>query len=151
MKKTLAIALLLAVAPLMAANPPKVPAKPADLHFRVTPDTVAPGDEVRVRLEVEPIEGIKINRYPQVKLEVPARDGLVAEARIAVGDDEPPPPEKIQSNFFDEIVLELPLTLDADAPAGDHELDARVIYYYCLKSQFCSRKKVDVTIPISVR
>ena len=100
---------------------------------------VAVSDETRLRLGA----ALEVTGHPRL--------GETLEDGVTVGDDAPPPPDKILSNFFDEIVLELPLTLDAGAPSGDHQLDATVTYYYCLKGEFCSRKKVDVTIPISIR
>jgi hypothetical protein len=129
---------------------PQPPEHPARIELRVEPEAAAPGQQVRVRLTLEPIAGIKINRYPKLTLSVAARAGVVPESQAALGQDSPPPPERTASNFFDEIALELPLKIDPAAGSGSYDLDATLTYYYCLSEQFCTRKREALRIPLRV-
>ncbi len=149
----LAVVLALSVAADGQAAPPKPPAKPADIEISVAPEAAPAGGEARVSLQLTPIEGVKINRYPKIKLKVPAHDGLVAEAEAAVGNAKPPPPDKLDKNYFEEVEpVELLLKLDAAAPRGKHEIKARLSYAYCvIKSGYCAPVRVPVTIPVQIR
>lgn len=149
----LAAALLLAIAstgPLAGAKPP---AKPAEIKFTVSPQSAAPGEPVTVHLELRPIEGVKLNRYPKVKLQVPAQEGLVAAAEAAVGNNAPPPADKMNTNYFEQFEgLDIELTLDGAATAGRHEIDGKLVYFYCMPaSGFCAPHRTAVKIPLSVR
>ena len=149
--------LLVAGASLLAAGAvagqPEIPAKPADIDIDVAPGTVAPGGQVEVTVTLDPIEGVKINRYPKIKLEVPAREGLVLANQAAMGSSTPPPPEKLLENYFEQVdPLKLTLTLDESAPAGRHELDGKLTYNYCVPAKgFCVPARVPVKIPVTVR
>jgi len=96
---------------------------------------------------------VKINRYPKIKLQVPAQEGLVRQSEAAVGNDRPPPPDKSQSNYFDEIEpLRLSLGIEESAAKGDHEIEGKLVYYFCVPaSGFCAPKRVAVKIPVAVR
>jgi hypothetical protein len=144
---------VLASAASLAAPKVKPPAEPAKIKLSVQPDSVAAGDEVLLTVELAPIEGVKINQYPKIQVKIPAREGLVSAAEISLGSNTPPPEDDLASNYFKELKpLQLAFRLDAAAPAGDHELDAKVTYAYCMPaSGFCSRKRVPVKIPVSVR
>ena len=67
------------------AAPLKPPANPAKITISVTPQSVAPGGQAEITLTIDPISGVKINRYPQIKLKVPDQEGLVGEAETAIG------------------------------------------------------------------
>ncbi len=99
--------------------------------------------------------GIKINRYPKIKFNVPAREGLVSGGESTLGNDSPPPIDAgTGANYFDDTVdpLRLVLDLDAQAPRGRHDLEGQVKYYYCVvKSGFCAPAKASVKIPLTVR
>lgn len=153
MAGVLAAGLSLVVLGTALAGGPTPPKVPAAIRVTVDPETSPAGEKVAVLLALEPIEGVKINRYPQIKLEVEARAGLVGRARAVAGDDVPPPVEKMQSNYFDKIEpLRLALDVDAAAPAGRHELEAKLTYFYCMPaSGFCAPVRVPVTIPLEVR
>ena len=56
---------------------------PVVVHVEVVPDTLRAGDEALVTVRLEPVKGIKINRYPKIKLTVPEVEGLVL---AAIGD-----------------------------------------------------------------
>lgn len=149
-----AVALLLgAVVADAQAAPPKPPAKPADIAITVAPQALAAGGQARVSLQLTPIKGVKINRYPKIKLSVPAKNGLVAGAEAAVGNPLPPPPDKMDQNYFDVVEpVELLLDLDAAAPAGKHRIEGRLSYAYCvIKSGYCAPVRVPVTIPLQIR
>jgi len=151
---TTVLAVLVAFSALRAASPtePKAPPKePAKIELAVAP--VSPGAEAKVTLRLSPAEGIKINRYPQIKLKVPASAGLVDAAEVAVGNTSPPPPERIETNYYKTVdPVELNLRVDAKAPAGEHRIPGQLSYFYCVAaSGFCAPAKVPVTIPLTVR
>jgi hypothetical protein len=135
-----------------APNPPKVPAA---IKVIVAPEPARPGEAVTVELALEPIDGVKINRYPQITLDVPARAGMFEGSRVVLGDSTPPPVERMQSNYFEKVEplrLALALALAAQAPAGRHEVEAKLTYFYCMPaSGFCAPARVPVTIPLEIR
>ncbi len=135
---------LLSVSAAVAVKPVAVP---ADIRVTVTPEAVAPGDDVRVAVELSPKSGIKINRYPKIKLKVPGQDGLVGDAEATLGAD-----EMKEDNYFKSIdPLELKLSVDANAPSGKHEIDAKLRYFFCVGKSYCAPKNVAVKIPVTVR
>jgi hypothetical protein len=142
----------LAVAASAAAAGVTPPAKPAEVAVSVSPVPVAPGAEAHVTVRVTPIDGVKINRYPQIKLSVPGEAGLVHAAQAAVGRSAPPSPEELKTNYFEGVdPVELVLALDPGARTGRHEIPASLTYFYCLPaSGFCAPKRVEVTIPLTV-
>jgi hypothetical protein len=129
----------------------KPPEKPAEIAIGVSPERVAPGGTAEVTLTLEPIDGVKINRYPKIKLRVPAHEVLAGEAEAAIGNDKPPPPGQ-KTNYWDEVdPLKLTLTLAEAAPPGSHEVQGKLVYYFCVPaSGFCAPKRVPVTIPIVI-
>ncbi len=136
--------LLLSVSVAGAVKPVAVP---ADINVTVTPEAVAAGDDVKVTLELAPKSGIKINRYPKIKLKVPGQEGLVGDAEASLGAD-----EMREDNYFKSIdPLELELSVDANAPSGQHEIDAKLRYFFCVGKSYCAPKNVAVKIPVTVR
>ena len=148
-----ALAVVAAIVLGLGAAPTSPPAVPAHITISVSPDAVRPGGEARVTVRLEPIQGVKINRYPKIKLQVPAQDGLVRAAEIAVGNSTPPPPDKLASNYFEELQpLSFTLFLNEAAPAGRHEIDGKLTYFYCIPaSGFCAPHRTSVKIPVAVR
>ena len=103
-------------------------------------------------MQLTPIEGVKINRYPKIKLKVPAHSGLVEAGEAAVGNSAPPPPDKLDQNYFDVVEpLELLLNLDEAAPRGKHEIQGKLSYAYCvIASGYCAPVRVPVNIPVEI-
>jgi len=147
--------LLLAAAfcAVVQAAPAKPPAVPAKLDISVSPGELEPGAQARVLIRLEPIEGVKINRYPKIKLSVPAQEGLVEQAKAEIGNDSPPPPDKMETNYYKTVdPVELDLVLSPQAPQGKHEVEGTLKYFYCVtKSGFCAPKSAPVKIPIVVK
>jgi len=141
---------LLAVAPLLAAKPL---AKPAEIEIEVAPSTIAAGDEAQITLQLEPIDGVKINRYPKITLVIGEAEGLHGASRAELGNSTPPPPDKMDTNYFKTVdPLKLTLPFAGAAPAGRHEIAGKLTYFYCVTaSGFCAPKRVDVTIPVEIR
>jgi hypothetical protein len=141
---------LVGPAPAGTIKPPKEPAK---LAVSVSPEAVAPGESARVTVRLEPIPGVKINRYPKMKLSVEAREGLNGGAEVAVGNDKPPPPEKLTTNYYETVEpLELTIELDPAAEPGRHEIEGRVKYFYCVTaSGYCAPARASVSIPVEIR
>jgi hypothetical protein len=132
---------------------PKPLATPAKIDVDVAPAQVTAGGSAQVTVRLEPIAGVQINRYPQITLKIPARDGLVGEGEVAVGSAAPPSPSKLDSNYFDTVdPLTLELRVDESAPRGKHSVAGELTYFYCVKaSGFCAPKKTSVEIPLEIR
>jgi hypothetical protein len=146
-------AALLAVSLTVAMPATKPPKEPAKIKIEVSPDVLAPGEEATLTVRLAPIEGVKINRYPRIKLKLPAVDSVVAEAVAEFGNPSPPRPDELEKNYFKVVdPLDLPFTVDGKATSGKHEVECTVTYNYCvIESGFCSRFKGPVKIPITVR
>jgi len=130
----------------------KPPAKSAVIDIDISPKVIKPGDLARITVRIVPIEGVKINRYPKIKLKVPALEGVLEEAQVEIGDEKPPPPDKLKTNYYetvDPVILKLPI--DASAPKGTHQLDAKLNYFYCVKkSGFCAPARLSLDIALDV-
>lgn len=157
MPRSFVVTVLAAALPALSAAAPSA-ASPkegeiASVRVLASPDPAPRGGPVEVRLELTPASGIKINKYPRIKLKVPAQRGIVAEAEGSVGADKPPPPDELETNYFKTVdPVTLRLELDGAIPAGRHEFSGRLSYFYCVaKSGYCAPAKVDVTIPVVVR
>ncbi len=149
--------LLLALAP-SRAGVEAAPTKPSGadavkVSVGVAPPTVAAGSEAEVTLTLTVNPGFKLNRYPKVKLVVPAVDGLVAAGEVTSGSDAPPPPDKLETNYFKSVdPLRLRLSVASSAPKGRHDVDAKLSYFYCVAaSGYCAPARIPLKIPITVR
>jgi hypothetical protein len=149
------LALLSALFALGAVADTKPPEKPADVRVDVRPAPAAAGSTVEVEVRLEPISGIKINRYPRISVMVPAVAGVVAESSASVGNERPPSPEDMEAgkNYFKTVdPVRLSLALDPAIPPGEHVIPANLKYFYCVsESGFCAPKKTSVDIPVTVR
>lgn len=145
--------LLGASLPAGAAGAAKPAGDPARLVITVTPTQAGPGDEVEVVVRVEPNPGIKVNRYPKMKLQVPATAGLVGEAEISVGAAEMPSLEHPETNYYKTVdPVALKVQVDPKAPRGTHKVAAKFTYFYCVAaSGFCAPERASITIPLNVR
>ena len=144
-----------AVCSVAVAAPPadKPPKEPARIQISVAPEQVQAGGQAEVTLQLTAKSGIRINRYPKISLTVPEQDGVAAEAEVSIGNDGPPPADDAEANYYDTVdPLRLQLELDPGVKPGDHEFDAKLVYFYCVKkSGFCAPKRLQVKIPVSVR
>ena len=141
-----------ALAQVALAAPVTPPENPAKITISVEPKRVAPGGQAKITLTIDPISGVKINRYPQIKLKVPEQAGLVGEAEIRIGSKTPLPLDDEGSNFWKKVdPVNLTLSVDAAAASGKQEIDAKLIYYYCLSGNFCAPKRVQVKIPLDIQ
>ena len=144
---------LVASGAVLAAPNSDQPANPAKIKISVSPEAVAPGGQAQVTVTLTPSSGVKINRYPKIKVSVPAQDGLVAEAGAEVGNDSPPPLDNPDSNYFDVVEpVTLNLDLDDSISSGSHEIEGKLTYFYCVaKSGFCAPKKTPVKFAVNVK
>jgi hypothetical protein len=144
---------LACVAAAPAAPAPPLTEQPATIRVQIAPESVEPGGQARVTVTLDPAEGVKVNRYPKIRLEVPARPGLLAGGSATLGDDRPPAIDQTGGNYFDEIQpLTLALDLERGAPSGSHEIEGQLVFYYCVtKSGFCAPKKSPVKFALNVR
>lgn len=135
------------------AAPITPPAHPALVQVEVSPAAISPGAEATITVRLEPAKGIKINRYPRTRLVLDGSDGIVAAGEASVGNDTPPPPDKMATNYFEQVD---PLTLtvrvaDRAAP-GAHHVEGQLTYFYCMPANgFCAPKRETVRIPVTVR
>ena len=133
------------------AGPP--PGDPATFEISVAPGAVPAGGTANVSLKLVPAAGIKINKYPKIKLAVAEQAGLVGAAEGVLGTNEAPPADKMDTNYFKTIdPVTLTLQVSGDASAGKHEIPAKLTYYYCVAaSGYCAPAKVPVKIAVTVR
>jgi len=145
--------LVVAVATPSLTAPPKPPKEPARIKVSVSPEAVSRGGQTEVTVVLRPVQGVKINRYPKIKLEVPGQSGLVEEAEVSVGNASPPPPDAKESNYFDTVdPVQLELQVDGSAPVGQHAIAGKLTYYYCVTaSGFCAPARVPIEIPMEIR
>jgi hypothetical protein len=133
--------------------PPPAPPEPAKIHAMVAPEAVAPGGVVAVTVEIVPAAGIKVNRYPKIKLQVAPIENLVGASEAAIGNDSAPKAGQMEANYFktvDPILLEMKVS-EAAKP-GRHTIPAKLSYFYCVAaSGFCAPAKASVEIPVTVR
>jgi hypothetical protein len=134
------------------------PSKPAGadavkVEIGVAPAAVPAGSEAEVTVTLSVNPGFKLNKYPKIKLAVPAVQGLIGGAEIASGSDAPPPPDRLETNYFKTVdPLKLKLAVDSTASRGRHDLDAKLSYFYCVAaSGYCAPAKVALKIPLTVR
>ena len=127
--------------------------EPARIDVRVGADSVAPGETARVTVTVVPSSGIKINKYPKIKVTVDEVEGLVGRAEATVGNPKPPPVKDPESNYFKKPEgMKLDLTFSSDASSGPQEIEARIKYFYCVtESGYCAPARAELTIPVNVR
>lgn len=126
---------------------------PATFKIAVQPQGVAPGGETEVSLQLLPASGIKINKYPRIKLRVMGPEGLVEATEGSIGADAPPPPDQLETNYFKAIdPVKVKLKIGAQATRGAHEIEGMLSYFYCVAaSGYCAPAKVAVKIPVTVR
>jgi len=127
---------------------------PVKIAVAVSPSTVGAGAETSVTIRLDPNPGIKLNKYPKIKLQVPAVPGLVHAAEQSLGNAAPPPADQLDSNYFHGSVdpLTVTLHLDALATTGPHDIRAKLSYFYCVAaSGYCAPAKTEVAIPVTVR
>jgi hypothetical protein len=127
---------------------------PVKVALAVSPEAIPAGSEASVTVKIEPGPGIKMNKYPKIKLQVPAVPGLVEAAEQSLGNSAAPPADQLDTNYFHGGVdpLTITLHLDAQATKGRHEIPAKLSYFYCVAaSGYCAPAKAVLTIPVTVR
>jgi len=150
------VILFLAVLPAGAASggglaPLETPIK---VTVAVSPAMVGAGSDAVVTVKLDPKPGIKMNKYPKIKLLIPAVPGLVDAAEQSLGNPAPPPADQLDANYYHGGVdpLTITLHLDAQAAKGQHDIRAKLSYFYCVAaSGYCAPAKTELTIPVTVR
>ena len=158
MRKAIELAVVVALAVPVSAAPPPAAGGPSEppvaVSIAVAPGSAAPGSDVAVTVKLSPRSGIKLNKYPKIKLTVPAEPGLVAAAEGAIGNAAPPSADHLEANYYKGVVdpLVVQVHLERTASPGAHDVSAKLSYFYCVAaSGYCAPAKVDVTVPILVR
>jgi hypothetical protein len=139
----------------LAAAPGGNPAPPpVQVKVAVAPAAVAPGSDAKATVTLAPNEGIKLNKYPRIKVLVPAADGVVGAAEASVGNAAPPSGDNLDANYYHGAVDPVVVTLHVDpkAASGAHDVAATLAYAYCVASSgYCTQTKVPLKIPLTVR
>jgi hypothetical protein len=148
--------LILGVFPFAAAAAAGVAASeaPVKVAVSVSPEVVVAGSDASVTVRLDPNPGIKMNKYPKIKLQVPAVAGLVNAVEQSLGNSAPPPADQLDANYFHGGVdpLTVALHVDAQATKGRHDIRAKLSYFYCVAaSGYCAPAKTELTIPVTVR
>jgi hypothetical protein len=121
----------------------------------VSPATPGTNGSPKVELRFEPIEGVKINRYPKIKVHIPLQDGVPHASDAFIGDDYPPAGDQplAATNYFkEEPTVSLPLPLSPDVAAGTHEFIGKTSFSYCVPaSNFCKLYKGVFKIPYTTQ
>jgi hypothetical protein len=142
---------LVCLAGAILAAPFTPPSDPATIQIEVQPARVAAGSEATVTIRLEPIENVKIARYPQIKVQVEAQPGLVLAAETAIGDERPPAPELLENNYWETVdAIVFQLRVDPGAKRGPQEVQAKLRYNYCFGGSYCAPVRVPLTITIDV-
>jgi len=140
-----------------AASPGGGPAPseaPVKVTIAVSPAAVAAGSDAAVTVKIDPKPGIKMNKYPKIKIQIPAVPGLVDAAELSLGNSAPPPADQLEANYFHGAVdpLKITLHLDGHAAKGPHEIRGKLSYFYCVAaSGYCAPAKAELTIPVTIR
>lgn len=127
---------------------------PVQVKIAVAPGAVAAGSDAKATVTLAPNEGIKLNKYPRIKVQVPAAAGVVGAAEASVGNTAPPPGDNLDANYYHGAVDPVVVTLHVDpkASSGAHDVSATLAYAYCVASSgYCTQTKVPLKIPLTVR
>jgi hypothetical protein len=127
---------------------------PVTVAISVSPSSVSSGADTSVTVKLDAKPGIKLNKYPKIKVQVPEVAGLIAGAEVSLGNAAAPPPDQLDTNYFHGGVDPLTLTLHLakQAAKGRHDVPAKLSYFYCVAaSGYCAPGKTELTIPITVR
>jgi hypothetical protein len=127
---------------------------PVKVAVAVSPQKIGAGADTVVTVRLDPKPGIKLNKYPKIKLQIPAVPGLVDAAEQSLGNPAPPPADQLDANYFHGSIDPLTITLHLDALAvkGQHDILAKLSYFYCVAaSGYCAPAKTELKIPVTVR
>ncbi|HEX4825231.1 MAG TPA: hypothetical protein VFV19_13065 [Candidatus Polarisedimenticolaceae bacterium] len=127
---------------------------PVKIAVSVSPTAVTAGGDAKATFQLTPNPGIKLNKYPKIKIRIPESAGLVSAAEASIGNPAPPAADNLDANYYHGAVDPLAVTvhLDAAAAKGKHDLQGELRYFYCVAaSGYCAPAKVAVTIPVTVR
>ncbi len=127
---------------------------PVKVAVAVSPEAVGAGSDASVTVRLLPKPGIKMNKYPKIKVQIPAVPGLVDAAEQSLGNAAAPRPDQLDANYFHGGVDPLTLTLHLDplAAKGRHEIRGKLSYFYCVAaSGYCAPAKTELTIPVTIR
>jgi hypothetical protein len=104
------------------------------------------GKSGEVTVSFNLLNGYAINHTPPISLKLTATAGV----RLKQTDFVTPPkdPKSKDEYYVDLPVIKVPVTA---AKAGDYEVPAKLVYFFCSKSDgFCSRQVLDIKIPVKV-
>jgi hypothetical protein len=135
-------------------GPSRASESPVKVAVTVSPEALGAGSDASVTVKLEPKPGIKMNKYPKIKVQIPAVPGLVDAAEQSLGNAAAPPPDQLDANYFHGGVDPLTLTLHVDSQAakGRHEIRGKLSYFYCVAaSGYCAPAKAELTIPVTIR
>ncbi|MDQ7005924.1 MAG: hypothetical protein Q9Q40_01685 [Acidobacteriota bacterium] len=146
----LVLGLVVAVcAPQAAPGSRKKTAPTMGIRVEQRPAAATVGEPATVQVHVTPPDGIRLNRYPGITLEIDKADALDLSTRKAfVGSTKP---INDVSKFGFETIDPLVLEFVPKAP-GEHVLEGTLKYFYCVKkSGYCAPGQQRVRLPVKAR
>ena len=157
MRRFLAVLLVLAASAPLALAPAalaggrhKAPPR-MDLKLAQDPPKAAVGDEFQLSVQVVHPEGIKLNRYPGITLEIAKAPGIALASKTAfVGSKKPiTDPAKFGFHEIPPLVLRGKVQ---KGRKGTRYLEGTLKFFYCVKkSGYCAPGEQKVRLPLYVR
>ena len=120
---------------------------PGILRPRYSQQSVAPGAEGKLHLELVVKEGFKVAKRPAPKLQVNPN----GQFDVVVGAFSESVAGKDADYFGSFKPLVLKIAPVKTTPVGKHSLEAKLTYFYCSEvDKYCSRSVEALTIPVEV-
>ncbi|HHN75396.1 MAG TPA: hypothetical protein ENK10_09235 [Acidobacteria bacterium] len=136
-------------APQAAPNSKKKAAPTMGVRVEQQPGTASVGQTARIKVHVTPPEGIRLNRYPGVTLEIDKNDGLRLAAKKAFVGSTKPISDVAKFGF--ETVDPLLFEVVPTSP-GTHVMEGTLKYFYCVKkSGYCAPGQQRVRLTVKAR
>jgi hypothetical protein len=131
-------------------------AAPSARHFDVMA-TFEPaakkGGDAAVAVTFQPLDpDVKVNETPAPRLKLDLAQ-TVLEDRQPTAPAQVPDFDPLTARYLDiRQPVRFKVAVSKAAPAGQHEVRASVVYFYCsTREAWCRRGSVDVLIPVAVR
>lgn len=105
---------------------------------------VTAGEPAAVRVNLDVREGFKINRVPQMQLNLEPVQGLtLSETRLLSPSEDP----RATDSYYVDIP-DFAVRVTAGRP-GTYQIPGKLVYFFCNTADgYCSRQILDVHIPV---
>jgi hypothetical protein len=117
------------------------------LQPRYSRQTLAPGVEGRLQVELTVKDGFKVAKRPAPKLQIK----MASQFNVFVGGFEESVASKDDQYFGGFKPLELKIAPAKATQPGKYSLEAKLTYFYCSEQEkYCSRSVESLAIPVEV-